>query len=210
VYLHDGDMATSGFLRHVASGPTGHLSPGQRRERRELLRTRRAQADESAKGPATLLVYRDQFPHQLTGRSNRRWWRVISQLLAPLLDHQLAEGRSPESRVLLAARAHVLVSPAKRQALAWHWDDLMDRARTPPVVRGPRVPINRDAIRASEHEIGTMLDALVAPVPTPARGVAMVSWLLTDGAGPVYNTQTSSALREEILEATALLGPGTT
>ncbi len=134
---------------------------------------------------------------------------MISQLLAPWLDHQLAEGRSPESRVLLAARAHVLVAPAKRQALAWDWADLMDRARTPPSGRDPRVPINRADIRASELEIGAMLDALVAPVPTPARGVALVSWLLTDGTGPVYNTRCSSALRKGILEATARLGPGT-
>ncbi len=156
-----------------------------------------------------MLVYRDEFPYRLTSRSNRRWWRMISQLLAPWLDHQLALGRSPDSRLLLAARAHVLVSPAKRQALAWHWVDLVDRARTPPVGRDPRVPINRAAIRASELEIEAMLDALVAPVPTPARGVALVSWLLTDGTGPVYNSRCSSALREGVLEATALLGAGT-
>jgi hypothetical protein len=55
-------------------------------------------------------------------------------------------------------------------------------------VREEAVPICHDRVITSEFEIREMLDALpMAPLPVPARGVAMASWLLIDGAGPVYN-----------------------
>jgi hypothetical protein len=130
---------------------------------------------------------------------------VTSQLLAPSLDRKLAEGRSPETHLLLAARAQVLVSPVKRQTLAYRWADLLGHARRAPGPRDPRTPINRDGILANEPEIRALLDALVAPTPGHVRGIAMLSWLLSDGNGPLYNRRCSDQLRGVVLAATALL-----
>jgi hypothetical protein len=54
-------------------------------------------------------------------------------------------------------------------------------------MRNPRVPLNRDLIIAWEREIQQMINALLAAVPIPARGVAMASSLLSDGTGPLFN-----------------------
>lgn len=202
---HDQRVTNSRILQTIASGPSSHVPPTERRRRRETIRSLRTQSDGSASRATTLLVYERTSPHRLTTRSNRRWSRVMSQLLAPSLDRQLAEGRSPETHLLLAARTQVLVSPVKRQTLAHCWADLLRQARMPPRLRDPRTPINRDNIVANEPEIRALLDVLVAPTPGHLRGIAMLSWLLSDGAGPLYNRRRSNELRGALLEATALL-----
>jgi hypothetical protein len=131
----------------------------------------------------------------------------MAQLLGSSLDQKLAMGRSPESRLLLAARAQVLVSPAKRQTLAHHWADLLTQARIPTGLRNPRAPINRGSVLANEPAIRALLDALVAQTPGQVRGIAIMSWLLIDGAGPLYNSRCSDGLRGALSEASALLDP---
>jgi hypothetical protein len=158
-------------------------------------------------GPTTLLLLGPSEPQQLTIRINRGWARIVARLLAPSLDRQLAQGCSPESSRLLAARAQVLVSPAMRLALAQDWENLLVQAHRPPAMRDPRVPLNRDCIVAYESEILEMLNALVAPLPAPARGTAMVSWLLSDGTGPLYGRRRSTELGTALREAMAQLDP---
>ena len=130
---------------------------------------------------------------------------MISRVRASSLDRRLAEGCSPESHPLLAARAQVLVTPVERQRLAHLWADLVAQAQRPPVLRVPRAPINRDSILANEPGIRELLDLLVAPTPGQVRGIALLSWLLSDGAGPLYNRQRSKDLRGALQEATTLL-----
>lgn len=153
-----------------------------------------------------LLVYERSSPHRLTARSNRWWTRTVAQVLAPSLDRKLAQGRAPEMHLLLAAHAQVLVSPFKRQTLAHSWADLLGLARTSPRLRDPRTPINRDAILANEPEIRALPDVLVTPTPGNVRGIAMLSWLLSDGAGPLYDRRRSDELCGVLLEAIGLLG----
>ncbi len=202
---HHQGVTTSRILQTIARGPSSHVRPTERRKRRETIRSLRMQSDGSA-SRATLLLYGPAYPHRLTPGLNSRRLQVISQLRAPSLDRKLAEGRSPETNLSLAARAQVLVSPVKRHTLAHHWADLLGQARRPPEVRDPRTPINRDSILASEPEIRALLDALVAQTPGRVRGIAMLSWLLSDGTGPLYNRRCSNQLRGALLEATALLG----
>ena len=130
----------------------------------------------------------------------------MSRMLASALDYKLAEGRSPESHLLLAARARVLVSPVERQKLAHRWADLLAQARRSPVPRNPRAPINRNSLLANEPAVRVLLDLLAAQTPGHIRGIAMSSWLLSDGAGPLYNRQSSKDLRGALLDATTLLG----
>ncbi len=202
---HDQRVMSSRILQAIASGPSSHVPPVERRTRRATMRSLRMQPDRSASRATIHLVYERAAPHRLTARSNRRWSRVISQLLAPSLDRRLAEGRAPETHLLLAARAHVLVSPVKRQRLAHAWVDLLGLARRPARLRDPRSPINRDGILSNEPEIRALLDVLVAPTPGHVRGIALLSWLLSDGAGPVYDRRRFDELRGALLQASALL-----
>jgi hypothetical protein len=132
----------------------------------------------------------------------------MARLLAPRLDCLLARGRSPEESGLLSARAQVLVSPGMRLSLADNWTDTLEQAHRPPVVRDPRVPVHRGAIVASESDIRAMIEALVAPVPVPARGCAMASWLLCDGTGPLYDRRGPARVAAAVRETTAHLDAG--
>jgi hypothetical protein len=155
----------------------------------------------------TLLLIDPDSPAPLTVRSNGRWVRLAVRLLASTLDRQLAEGRPPESNRLLAARAQELVAPATRRALAQNWAHLLKTARTPPPFGTHRVPLNRDGIVACEAEVHPILSAMVDPLPPPARGVAMVSWLLRDGTGPLYQRRRAAELAVALREVIAQLDP---
>ena len=198
---HHQGMKTSGLLQTIASGPSSPLPRAERRLRRQAIRSLRMQADNR---PKTLLFYESASPHRLTARINHRWSRLIARLLGPSLDHKLAEGCSPESHLLLAARAQVLVSPVKRLTLAHHWTDLVTQARTPPGPRDPRTAINRDSIVANESEIRALLDVLVTQTPVHVAGIAVMSSLLVDGAGPLYSRQRSHELGGALLGVSAL------
>jgi hypothetical protein len=201
--LHDQRMKTSGFLQTIATGPSSHLPRAERRMRRSAIRSQRMRTDGSRDQPKTLLLYDRALPHRLTARTNSRWSRSIARLLGPSLDRKIAAGCAPESHLLLAARAQVLVSPIKRLTLAHDWTDLLTQARIPPSPRNPRAPINRDSIVANEPEIRALLEVLVAQTPVHVRGIAVMSWLLADGAGPLYNRQRSNELRKVLLEVAA-------
>ncbi len=169
------------------------------------MRSLRPHSDGSPNRGATLLLCEQAFPHRLTARCNTRWSRAISRLRASALDRRLADGRSPESHPLLAARAQVLVTPVERQKLAYLWADLVAQAQRPRGLRVPRAPINRDSILANEPDIRALLSLLVAPTPGQVRGIALLSSLLSDGTGPLYNRQSPIDLRGALLEATTLL-----
>ena len=101
----------------------------------------------------------------------------------------------------------MLVSPVTRLELAQSWKNLLVQSRTPPAMRNPRVPLNREGIIARESDISEMLNALAAPFPIAARGAAMVSCLLRDGAGPLYDRRRSAELIVALSEALGQLDP---
>jgi hypothetical protein len=102
------------------------------------------------------------------------------------------------------------VSPVERSGIVDRWENLLVQAHRPLVMRGPRVPFNRQRIIECDSQIREMLDALLVTEPVPARGPAMASWLLRDGTGPIYNRRSSgdlgSALRETITQLDASVG----
>lgn len=94
----------------------------------------------------------------------------------------------PESSLLLAGRAEALVAPRHRQALA---DLLAAHLRSvgrPAGRRRSSLPPARGQIAGAAAAIGEVVGRLARPGPVPAGGVAMVSLLLTDGAGPLFTT----------------------
>jgi hypothetical protein len=75
-------------------------------------------------------------------------------------------------------------------------------------MRSPRVRLNCESITACEPEIQEMIAALLNPLPIPARGVANASWLLCNGAGPIYNRHSPEELSITVREAIEHLDPG--
>jgi hypothetical protein len=138
---------------------------------------------------------------RLTVQRLRPWHRLVARCLAPSLDRRLAGGARPEENAVLAARAMVLTSVGYRRALAANLQRvlaasvsphtrprLMAASRSAGTARQPYIPLRRDRIAESASELAGLAGCLAGPSPVPAQGVAMVSQMLADGAGPLYRT----------------------
>jgi hypothetical protein len=136
------------------------------------------------------------------------WDPALTRIRGTLLDRRLAAGTSPESGRLIALRARALVVPARRQQLASDWDRLVRIAREPPATAA-RVPLCRDRIIGAEADIRELQRALRASAPVPARGAAIASTLLSDGAGPLYNRDSGVDLTAAVRAAIQHLDPFT-
>jgi hypothetical protein len=101
----------------------------------------------------------------------------------------------------------MLVEPAMRLKLARAWENLLLSADVTRRPNNPRLPLRRARILAAEPDIRRMTAALRAPLPAPARGVAMASVLLMDGAGPLYNARGQVDLGTAVRAATRFLDP---
>jgi hypothetical protein len=102
----------------------------------------------------------------------------------------------------------LLVSLAKRRALADYWLALLVEARGPVKFLNPSVPLVRGRIIVAQAQIEALAEALLAPMPT-SRGVAMASSLLSDGSGPIYYSACSVDLASTLREIIAHLDPVT-
>jgi hypothetical protein len=124
------------------------------------------------------------------------WHRVLASFSATRLDRELAGGVSPEASASLAARAAWLTSSQVRGDLAASLRGILATAGEPvaalwprsPIgpARTPRIPLRTARIRRSAPLLAEVTSRLLEPGPVPARGVAMVTRLLADGAGPLY------------------------
>jgi hypothetical protein len=71
----------------------------------------------------------------------------------------------------------------------------------------PAVPVCADRVVAAEPIIRDLMNRLTAPLPVPARGVAMARVLLTNGTSPVYNRRADVALTDAVAAAAVQLDP---
>ncbi|MGO8890827.1 MAG: hypothetical protein ACLP8X_21780 [Streptosporangiaceae bacterium] len=67
------------------------------------------------------------------------------------------------------------------------------------------MPLARAQIRQPAGPLTVLADYLAAPGPVPAEGVAMVSQLLTDAAGPLHRQASAENLGDLIATATGAL-----
>jgi hypothetical protein len=192
VTTHHGDMTKFSVVRESSS----RTSNDERLSKQRPGRVR----------PMLLLIEPEGAP-QLIARWNRRWVRLMARLRSSSLDRRLADGYSPESSRLLAARAQVLVSSINRQALAQSLENILLQARKSPTMRDPRVRLNRGGIIACEVYVQEMQNTLLTALPISARGVATMNCILGDGMGPLYNHRCSTDLRPALTEAIAQLDP---
>ena len=143
------------------------------------------------------------FPDNAAGDGVRD--RALARLLGPSLDRELALGLPPWRGGPRAARARFIVSPAGRRQLIRAWNRLLDQAHRPPSANSSRGPLCRRALAAAEHDVRTMLGAVAAQRPITARGAAMASALLADGAGPLYYARSGRDLAGEVRDVTRWL-----
>jgi hypothetical protein len=138
---------------------------------------------------------------------------VLARVFGASLDASLAAGHPPESSRLLAARARDIVSLRRRRSMADSWEHVLRVAHRAQRARlagspSPAVPICADRVVAAEPVIRDLVNGLAAPLPVPARGVAMARVLLTDANSPVYNRRAGVALTDAVAAAAAQLDPG--
>jgi hypothetical protein len=139
---------------------------------------------------------------------------VLARVFGASLDASLAAGCPPESSRLLAARARDIVSLRRRRSMADSWEHVLRVARraqgaghTGSRAAAVTVPVCADRLVAAEPAIRDLMSRLAAPLPVPARGVAMARVLLTDATSPVYNRRAGVTLGDAVAAAAAELDP---
>ncbi len=64
-----------------------------------------------------------------------------------------------------------------------------------------------DRVARARREMELLLERLLAPAPVPARGVALVNLLLSDGTGPLYRRGSQADLAAMVTQAVDALDP---
>ena len=166
----------------------------------------------------TMYVLLEDDLGRLALRRLRLWDRIMARCLAARLDRELARGARPETNAGLAARAVRLTSMKCRRELAASLQRILAAVlpagsrggrvgadSSPRVARQPYVPIRGDRVSRSASELAELAAHLMQPGPVPARGVAMVCQLLTDGGGPLYRRASREDLTVLVEQATQAL-----
>ncbi len=110
--------------------------------------------------------------------------------------------------MLLASRAEALVTVVRRRELAHLLARHLDAGgRTPSRGRCAPLTPDRDGIAATESALQEVVTLLGRDRPVPATGVALVSVLLTDGAGPLFNPRSEESLAGVLDRAASHLDP---
>jgi len=110
------------------------------------------------------------------------------------LDDALADGASPLWTLELALRARQLVSRGSRQHLATSLERLVTAAQRSVPPRAVAVPLPRRAISEAQTSLISITARLRDERPVYARGMALLSRLLSDGSGPMYNSHAGDSL----------------
>jgi hypothetical protein len=125
------------------------------------------------------------------------------------LDVELANGADPATSAALALRARQLVARKTRDLLAVSLEALVKEAARQRSPFGTAVPLPRREIMDARPTLLSLAARLRAERPVYARGMALLSWLLTDGAGPAYTAHAGNHLHDALASAAdALEGSG--
>jgi hypothetical protein len=114
------------------------------------------------------------------------------------LDEALADGASPLWTPALALRARQLVSRGSRQQLATSLEGLVTEAKRSASPRAVAVPLPRREILEAQPSVLSVAARLRDERPVYARGMALLSRLLSDGSGPAYNPHAGGSLRRAV------------
>ena len=111
--------------------------------------------------------------------------RLSARIRSHALDRALIAGADPADSPQLAARAGRLTSRGHRMLMACGIEHLLERAQEPPRPRRA-VALQRATVARHADQLRALAALLRGRTPLYARGIAMVTELLTDGTGPVY------------------------
>ena len=136
--------------------------------------------------------------------------RLAAAMHSHHLDMELAHGADPDSTVRRALRARQLTRGKRRHTLA---NGLRRSLRNPPPL--PRAPrgvsaaneAQYAAVLAAQPELLDLITAVERPGPVTARGMALVSLLVTEGGGPLHCGANVRLLRDRCREALVHLTP---
>ncbi len=128
--------------------------------------------------------------------------RLVARLRAGSLDRRLIAGANPADAPQLAARVEALLAPGTRLTIATGLEALLEAARGR---RGRWCAVGSgEPLLANAQELNALAVLLRGRAPLNARGVALLSELLSDGTGPAYRGG-SDELAHRLLEARAAL-----
>jgi len=143
------------------------------------------------------------FPSRRLRRRYEPLMSLLARASAPRLDRQLASGTPPWRSPVHVTRALQLTNTHRRQLLALGLERLVSDSQRVP--RGPRLGGAVAPCRAQVTEALPLILGLIARLrdrtPVDARGMAQLSQLLTDGAGPCYVSGDSGWLSHELESA---------
>ncbi len=142
---------------------------------------------------------------RLTGRlllPSRRA-RLRARIHADSLERALIAGADPSDSQLLAARAAQLTSRRTRRRIASGLDRLVLASEGPQ--RRWWAVSRRAPLLANVTAIGELAELLRLDTPLYARGLAIISRLLSDGSGPLYHGG-SERIAHELETARAAMG----
>lgn len=130
--------------------------------------------------------------------------RLWARLRRRSLDRALIAGADPSASEQLAARAARLTSTSMRREVARGLDRLATGPRDAPR-RWQVLPFAR-AAAANATELHALAERLRGPGPVYASGIAMLSRLLTEGAGPAYTDRRGDKLARRLRDARLAMG----
>jgi hypothetical protein len=141
--------------------------------------------DDDSVGSAQADGFRSGYDHVAQRRlGSGRVTRLAAWARSGSLDRELIAGATVAGSARLAARAAHLTAPRTRALIADGLERLLQAAQGPQrrwsaVGRG-------DPLRANAAEIDELAALLRGTTPLRARGIAILSELLSDGTGPAY------------------------
>jgi hypothetical protein len=118
--------------------------------------------------------------------------RLSARIQARRLDRAIAAGASAADGPQLARRAAALVRADTRTELAASLRRLADGEGRPSF--GTRVAAVTAGAEELRQGLDRLADRLLEPGPVAPRGVALTQELLTDGAGPLFWTESADDL----------------
>ena len=129
--------------------------------------------------------------------------RAAARLRRNKLDRALIASADPAASRLIAARTAQLGRRSTRARLA---DGLELLARSADAPHGrSRILPSRAAVSRNRRDLLELADTLRRDVPLYARGLAMLSVILTDGTGVTYTDHRGHALARQLASARATL-----
>lgn len=134
--------------------------------------------------------------------------RLRARWHADHLDHELADGASPDSTIDRSLRAQSLVQFCTRRDLARSMQRILAAATQRPAAGRLPAPVSRTTVAACAAELNELINLLLTPGPVAAQGVAQARLLLTDAGGPLYRVSQragAAELRARVCDAAGAL-----